>query len=312
MIQRTGGDLLQWLRGFASVAAYGNITHAARHMGLNQSAVSHQIKNLEREFQVALFERRGNALALTAEGRLLQEKTAQLFDVLNETRAALSSTEGGLRGEISMSLPHAMSQNFLPGLISDFHAEHPEATFAVRGGSSAQILEDVLRGRVHFGMVNQYRELDDYAGELTQTPLFGSRLHLIGPPGNPFNLPGECALRDLAEVPFISFFPDYAVGLMVADYVRRHDISLRTVMWANSFNVLLRQVETGLGVAVVDTFATLRDCACEAINLMDELPLRRYILIRRKNRHIPPQTRGFLNFLKDRLPPRNGVSLLLG
>lgn len=57
MIKKAGGDLLQWLRGFYHVVEHGNITRAARHMGLNQSAVSHQLKNLEKEFQAALFER---------------------------------------------------------------------------------------------------------------------------------------------------------------------------------------------------------------------------------------------------------------
>lgn len=310
MIEKAGGDLLQWLRGFYHVVEHGNITRAARHMGLNQSAVSHQLKNLEKEFQVTLFERDNKQLTLTAEGRLLYEKAVRIFDLLTETRARLTPLDAGFRGEVAMSLPHAMSQNFLPGLIAAFHSAHPGLTFSVRGGSSGRILEDVLRGRVHFGIVNQYRELEDCAREVTQTPLFGSRLQLISPPGNPFGLPRECALRDLAGVPFIAFFPDYAVGLIVEEYSRRHGLRQRVIMRANTFNVLLRQVETGLGVAVVDTFATLRDCSCECINIIDELPIRKYILIARKNRYVPPQVEGFQRFLREKLPPPNCVSLL--
>lgn len=312
MIGRAGGDLLQWLRGFHNVVNHGTITHAARHMGLNQSAVSHQLKNLEKEFQVVLFERDNKQLTLTAEGRLLYEKTERLFDLLNETRAALGPLNAGCRGEVAMSLPYTVSQNFLPGLIKAFHDEHPEVTFAVHGGSSARILEDLLRGRVHFGIVNQYRELEDWTPDVEQTPLFASRLHLLSPPGNPFGLPGECSLRDLADVPFISFFPDYAVGLILADYTRKHGLRLRTVMRANSFNVLLRQVQAGLGVAVADAFATLRESGCARIGIIDELPLRRYILITKKKRYLPPQVRSFLEFFKAALPPAQCVSLLGG
>lgn len=310
MIKKAGGDLLQWLRGFYHVVEHGNITRAARHMGLNQSAVSHQLKNLEKEFQATLFERDSKQLTLTAEGRLLYEKAVRIFDLLTETRAELTPAGAGFRGEVSMSLPHAMSQNFMPQLLALFHAAHPGVTFSVRGGSSGLILEDVLRGRVHFGIVNQYRELENCAREVAQTPLFGSRLQLISPPGNPFGLPQECSLRDLAGVPFVAFFQDYAVGLIVEEYSRRQGLRQNVVMQANSFNVLLRQVETGLGVAVVDTFATLRDCGCDCMNIIDELPLRKYILISKKNRYVPPQVRGFQHFLREKLPPTNCVSLL--
>jgi DNA-binding transcriptional LysR family regulator len=71
------GDFLQWLRGFYYVAKRRSVTQAAMEMRRNQPTISHQIKCLESEFGVALFERSSGKMELTPEGRALLEK-AQL------------------------------------------------------------------------------------------------------------------------------------------------------------------------------------------------------------------------------------------
>jgi DNA-binding transcriptional LysR family regulator len=80
MIEQIGGDFLQWLRGFYYVAKRGSVTQAALEMGRNQPTISHQIKCLENEFGVSLFERSSGRMELTPEGDALLEKAISLFE----------------------------------------------------------------------------------------------------------------------------------------------------------------------------------------------------------------------------------------
>ena len=78
MIDEFSGDFLQWLRGFYYVAKTGSVSLAALEMGRNQPAISHQIKSIENEFGVTLFDRSRGRMALTPEGKKLFEKTISL------------------------------------------------------------------------------------------------------------------------------------------------------------------------------------------------------------------------------------------
>lgn len=310
MIERTGGDLLQWLRGFHNVVLHGNLAKAARQMSLNQSAISHHIKNLENEYKVTLFLREKNKLILTEAGKQLHKRVEELFDLLNATRNELSSDAECLQGKISIATPHSIAQNFLPNLISRFHKQYPDTSFDLRGGSSKQIFEDVKHGVSHFGIISQSRDFEFHNPEMDFFPLFGSRMQIISPIGNPFGLSEECSLRDLCRVPYIGLYPDYAVGLIVEDYAIRNNIQLNIIARAFSFNCLLDMVGSGLGVAIIDTFSAQRTHACENRSIIDELPMRHYIMVTKKKRHLPPQTKAFQQFFLENCPPKNCLSLL--
>lgn len=301
MIEKAGGDLLQWLRGFYYVVNCGSVARAAEHMQLRQSAISHQLKNLEKEFSTTLFHRSNKALALTSEGHVLYEKAIQLFGVLGETRQALAPFNGIFQGQISMSVTHAVAQNFLPPLIKRFYAQNPQVSFCIRGGSFAQIVDDVMKGYADLGIVNKENSINHPPLECHE--LFGARLLVVSPAGNPFGLPQECSLPDLQRVPFLGFLPDYALGRMIRDAVRNYNITLHTIVETYSYNALISYVRGGVGVTILDAFAVQDVEGLHIHNLVEELPLRRYMLIQRQDRSYPPQTKAFVEAVLHTPPP---------
>lgn len=300
MIERARGDLLQWLRGFYHVVNCGSVARAAEQMQLRQSAISHQIKNLEKEFRATLFHRSNKALELTTEGHILYEKTVLLFGLLHETRQVLTPFEGSFQGQIAMAVTHTVGQNYLPAVIKEFYTQNPLVNFALRGGSFAEIVEDVMRGRVDMGIMNRLHPINP---PLEYRELFGARLLVVSPAGNPFQLPQECSLQHLREVPFLGFLPDYALGQTVSEAAQKHGVALRRIMEAYSYNVLLSHVRSGLGVTILDAFAVQDVQGIQTHNLAEELPLRRYVLVRRADRHCPPQAKAFMEILMCSPPP---------
>jgi molybdenum-dependent DNA-binding transcriptional regulator ModE len=113
MIDQIGGDFLQWLRGFYYVAKRGSVTQAGMEMGRNQPTISHQIKCLEKEFGVALFERSSGKMELTPEGKALLEKTISLFETVKEMKSEIQGEKLEQEGRVIIATTHAII-HFLP------------------------------------------------------------------------------------------------------------------------------------------------------------------------------------------------------
>lgn len=279
-------------------------------MNIKQSAVSHHIRNLEKEFDTILFYRENNRLILTEAGEILYRDAEKFFDMLERTRHALSSNKNDLSGTISMAMPHAIAQNLLPEVISKFHDKHEGVCFSLFSGSSKQIYKKVKNGMVHFGIVNQFDMTDHRDTALDITPLFGARLQIISSRNNHFSLPKEASIKSIEKFPFISFFPEYAVGSTISNYISKNNISLNTISYISSFNTLINMVKANIGISIIDSFAVKDDNDLCITNIIDEIPLRKYIMISKKNRYIPPQSIAFKELLFEFIPPKNCISLL--
>src|SRR4030042_1877661 len=107
MIEQIGGGFFQWLRGFYLVAKRGSVTQAAMEMGRNQPTVSHQIKCLESEFGVTLFERSSGKMEVTPEGRALLEKAISLFETVKEMKSEIQGERLGQKGKAIVATTHA-------------------------------------------------------------------------------------------------------------------------------------------------------------------------------------------------------------
>ena len=120
---------LRGLRTFCVAARYESFTTAAEELFITPSAVSHQIKSLEEELDLKLFDRNTGELQLTAVGRSLYEELGPLIDQVDAITAKFRKT--GQRSAVRMSVqPFFASEYFVPRL-SEFTAEHPEIDIKV-------------------------------------------------------------------------------------------------------------------------------------------------------------------------------------
>lgn len=300
MLDKIDGNLLQWLRGFYFVVQLGGVTRAAEHMGLKQSTVSQQIKNLEQSLKVTLFIRRSKSLEITSAGRLLYSKIIPLFEHVRTVIDAVGRKEGELKGLIRLATTHAIAEFFLTKPLKAFLQAHSEVQFIITGGGYGLITEAVANGSVDFGIVS----LGDFADHLVYEPVFGSRLVAISPPGNPFGLPPYPTLDDIAKVPFISFPPRGTVDTAVKSVLQSRGLSLKTVISANTFYLLLEYVRAGLGITMLDIF-TVHDSLdrYDIFEIADNLPDRQYVFLWRQNKRFADQVTAFIDSIRENPPP---------
>jgi DNA-binding transcriptional LysR family regulator len=296
MIKEMGGDFFQWLRGFYYVAKTGSFSLAGSEIGRNQPTISHQIKCLENEYGVTLFDRSKNKMELTPEGKILFEKTISIFEIVKSMHGEIDKAHQQLMGKIVVVATHAVILSFLVKHIVDFQKKHPTVTFDVHGGGMKTILESVESSEADFGFLN----LRSIPKELDYYDLFETQLVLLTPKDGPFSNWKRPTLEQIAKQPFI-FFPQTST---INPYIKRKfmekDLKLNVVLIINNFDIVKKFVQLGMGVSILDDF-TLTKSDYERINIF---PLDRYFekrhygMVMRKTKYLSPTVRAFIRSIK--------------
>ncbi|MBK4987731.1 LysR family transcriptional regulator [Pseudomonas sp. S36] len=125
---------------FATVAQYGNISHAAQALHLSQPAVSGQLKVLQETFGEPLYQRAGRGVKLTDAGLQLLAHATRLRDTYRQAQALREAMRGLERGTLRIGASTTPASYLLPYLIADFQARYPDVLITTTQGNTAEIL----------------------------------------------------------------------------------------------------------------------------------------------------------------------------
>ena len=134
------------LRSFAAVADAGGVTRAAAQLNLTQSAVSMQLKRLEENLGLALFDRSGRTIALTAQGEQLLTYARRLLALNDEAWGRL--THPSFEGALEFGVPHDIIYPHVPGVLQRFAAEYPRVKLRLHSSYTSGLKEQFARGEM--------------------------------------------------------------------------------------------------------------------------------------------------------------------
>ncbi|KKX32925.1 LysR family transcriptional regulator [Rhizobium sp. LC145] len=149
------------LKYFAAVARSGSIRKASEELHVATSALSRQIKKLEDELGITLFERFSNGLRLTAAGEEVlrhAKGTLREFEIL---RSDLGAMQGKKTGRVRVACLDSLTVKFLPEQVSAFHAQHPAVSFYIQTAGHGNITNYVAKGDVDLGLTFDLARPDD-------------------------------------------------------------------------------------------------------------------------------------------------------
>lgn len=145
---------LRQLRYFLAVADAGHITRAAAQLGLQQPPLSQQIKALEAELGLLLFERHARGVNLTDAGRLLQVEARRLLQDAAALAQRMQGVAQGQRGRLALGFTSsAAAHALLPASLRACRQQHPDITLELREHNAAEITEALLAERLHCGFL---------------------------------------------------------------------------------------------------------------------------------------------------------------
>ena len=135
------------MRAFYAIVEEGNISHAAQRLDMAQPALSRQMKRLEMELGVQLFERGSRRIRLTESGRVLHHRVEHILGIVDGTMREITEIGSGVAGSIRLGTITTSGAMLLPELITEFHRHYPQVTFQIWEADGARVLE-LLDNRV--------------------------------------------------------------------------------------------------------------------------------------------------------------------
>ena len=144
---------LNQLRYFCTASRCHSITKAAEELYVTQPTVSVAIRDLEIEFGISLFYRKGNQLILTQEGEAFYEKATYILQYCNELQADYSSMSR-VKPPLRIGIPPMLSTVFFPELLTAFHQDYPEIAVVLEEYGSVRACDLVQNDTLDLALVN--------------------------------------------------------------------------------------------------------------------------------------------------------------
>ncbi len=144
---------LRHLRYFVAVAEEQNITRAAVRLHVSQPPLSRQIRDLESELGVALFERSARAVRLTAAGRMFLPEAQAVLRRAEEAVKALKAAAGGNGGVVHVAYAPSLTVEILPRALRLFQSQMPAARVILHDLSTEEMLEGLRQGKLDLALM---------------------------------------------------------------------------------------------------------------------------------------------------------------
>jgi DNA-binding transcriptional LysR family regulator len=240
---------LRQLEHFVAIAEDGSFTKAALRLNYVQSALSVSVQGLERELGVRLFDRTTHRVALTGAGEALLPAALRTLAAAEEARDVAAAVRGVLRGRLRVGLMQSFSFADVPGLLGQFHRQHPGVEIQVRpaAGGAAALLEELRRGALDIAFI----ALFDAPAGVTAVPLGSEDLFLVAAPERSPSGRGPIPLEGLLDATFVDFPIGWGIRTVVDRAFAAAGLDRRVGIEVADVGTFVQLLQAGLGVALL-------------------------------------------------------------
>ncbi|HEX9443414.1 MAG TPA: LysR substrate-binding domain-containing protein [Candidatus Binatia bacterium] len=237
---------LRQLKSLCLIAQYGTVKEAAKRSFLTSSAVSLQIKMLERELGIKVFERAGKRLALTPKGEALYQDAQKILDAVRDAVERTVADVGEFAGKISLIAPACLRNYYLPA-IARFRAAYPAIRLTILARGHLDAPSTVYSGEADMAM----GLFDKLLPDLEKLSLVAPKLRVVVPHGHPLALKRRVLMRELAEHPLVLLQPSMTTRMVIEGAFRKEGLTLRIGMEASTCAEIKRYVANRIGVGLI-------------------------------------------------------------
>jgi DNA-binding transcriptional LysR family regulator len=231
---------------------------AAEALDLTQPAVSLQIKALEEQIGVQLFDRTGAHIALTKAGAVLLDYSQRAHSLLAEAEQQIAALSGEQTGTLALGASTTIAQYVLPHLLGEFSRKHPRVQFRMISGNTELIVQAVETQTVALGLI----EGPSRSRDLKTEPFLEDELVLIVPTAHEWAEAKTIAPAAIGTVPLLMRERGSGTRKVIEMALTKCGLklnALRIAMEVDSTEAIKSAVEAGLGVGFVSRWAISKD-----------------------------------------------------
>lgn len=283
---------IRQLEYFRKIAETGSISEAARQLSLSQPPLSYQLRALEEELGVRLFERSRQGVALTEAGKLLYQRAGELLRFADSTKFEVTQT--GRRQVLRLGMTSTTVAPMMPA-VSAFCRSHPGVTFEVHDGPSFSLYNLLLNGIIDISVVRTPLRLD----EVEYVTLCEEPMIAVSAPALPGS-GGALRLSQLAQRPLV-LYRRYERFLLDAFHAK--GLEPEVLCLCDDARSAMQWAQEGLATAI---FPQSMQSLCEKLCIQpiaEKALLTKILLIWRKEEPLRPIVQAFVQTILETYHP---------
>jgi LysR family transcriptional regulator, low CO2-responsive transcriptional regulator len=288
---------LRQMRVFAAVARHLSFTKAARELHLTQPAVSQQVKLLEAEVGLPLFEQIGRKVHLAPAGVELLRYTDQAMELLRQASESLSAMRGLKRGVLKLGAV-STAKYFAPSLLSAFTPAYPEVTIKFDVGNREEVIQQLAANEIDLVIMGRPpKELETVAEPFAKHPLV-----LIASPTHPLAASRRIRLSQLHTEYFIIREEGSGTRASMERVFGEPGVRFRVSMEVSSNETIKQAVMANMGISFLSSHTVGLELAAGKLVILDVVGLpivRDWYVIHLADKILAPIPAAFRTFLLE-------------
>ena len=229
------------------VAEKGSLTRAGDSLFLSQSALSHQLKEIENQLGTSLFHRINKKLILTGAGKIMLDSADRILDDIESTKISIRKYAGGDTGTVRLATQCYTCYHWLPALMIDFNKEFPKVEIEIFPDDNVNTEKQILDGKLDLAILSEKSDLPG----LKYYELFTDEMMALVPANHPWTKKKYVYARDFAsENIIIHSYPLESVEVF-RKVLMPEGVRPRKVMQIQITDAVIEMVKAGMGIKVI-------------------------------------------------------------
>ena len=286
---------LRQLKVFESVARHLSYSRAADELHLTQPAVSMQIKQLEDNISLPLFEQLGKRIYLTEAGRELYQYSRLISQQLTDMEVALDELKGMERGKLNISVV-TTANYFAPHLLAKFCQRYSGVTVSLTVSNRETVLKQLSDNLIDLAIMGQPPENLDIDSE----SFMANPLVVIAPPDHPLCQEHNIPVQRLAKEIFLVRESGSGTRSAMERFFAEHQIKINKGMETDTTEAIKQAVQAGMGLGIMSQHTAELELETKGLKVLDVqgFPIIRFWhVVNRKNKRLSGVAKTFREFL---------------
>lgn len=270
-------DVVQ-LRTLICVAELGSLSKAADRLNIAQPALSRQVRLLENELGVVLFERHGRGMVVTDIGREVVEHAARIIAELEAIRETTSDASSSFRGKVTIGMTPTCGEIMTVPLVRKIQEIHPRLGLRFTSAFSGYLLDWLQRGELDLAVIYDTKPRPS----LRIIPLMVETLMYVTGGSQVIESDRAWTFQEVSSQNLILPSPRHGLRAILDECARQVGVTLSASIEADSFSAMIALVSNGMGSTVLPLaaiFPLVQNGTVIARPIVDPTPSRKLILV---------------------------------
>lgn len=287
---------IKQMKYFVEVVKNGGMTRASKHLYIAQSTISKNIKSIEDEFNVTLFDRRKKHIILTDIGQIFYDKCVEALAILDDLSLEMDDVTNIERGHIRLGVSAIMDVRLFTESLNQFHSMYLNVTYEVVEGGGKAVEFYLNNDEIDVGITTLPVDDDIYHA----VPLYKEKLMLVVDKNSKYAKQSAVYLGDLKNERFIMFHDDYYIKDQIIESCRKVGFHPKVVAKMAQITFIENMILDGIGVSILpESIVSILNKDITGIEITGADVNWNLGIIWKKESYINYVTREWINFLKS-------------